>query len=151
MLCPHAFDILGAAPPPRGDADATRIIEAERLIARSSFMETNGPGRPFTMINRRQFVCAGAAGAAFLAGLPKALAATYDLIIKGGRVIDPSVGLDAVRDVAIATGRIAAVEPNIEAGHRGEGGGNLVGHSFREERLPPVAVLQRQHGNARAG
>src|SRR6516165_10870559 len=104
---------LEAAPPPRGDADATRIIEAERLIARSSFMETNGPGRPFTMMNRRQFVCAGAAGAAFLAGLPKALAATYDLIIKGGRVIDPSLGLDAVRDIAIAGGRIAAIEASI--------------------------------------
>src|SRR5262245_20141800 len=34
-------------------------------------------------------------------------------MIKGGRVIDPSVRLDAVRDVAIAGGRIAAVEPSI--------------------------------------
>jgi hypothetical protein len=42
------------------------------------------------------------------AGVPNVLAATYDLIIKGGRVIDPSVGLDAVRDVAIAVGRVAA-------------------------------------------
>jgi dihydroorotase len=40
-------------------------------------------------------------------------AATYDLIIKGGRVIDPSVGLDDVRDVAIAAGRIVAVEADI--------------------------------------
>ena len=39
-----------------------------------------------------------------------AQAATYDLIIKGGRVIDPSVGLDGVRDVAIAGGRIVAIE-----------------------------------------
>ncbi len=39
----------------------------------------------------------------------------YDLIIRGGRVIDPSVHLDAVRDIAIAGGRIVAVEPNIEA------------------------------------
>jgi dihydroorotase len=67
------------------------------------------------MMNRRQFVCAGAATTALLARVPNAFAAIYDLIIKGGRVIDPSVGLDAVRDVAIATGRIAAVEPNIEA------------------------------------
>ena len=63
------------------------------------------------MMNRRQLVCA--AGAALLARVPKALAATYDLMIKGGRVIDPSVGLDAVRDVAIAGGKIAAVEANI--------------------------------------
>jgi dihydroorotase len=31
----------------------------------------------------------------------------------GGRVIDPTVGLDAVRDLAIAAGKIAAVEANI--------------------------------------
>jgi dihydroorotase len=63
------------------------------------------------MMNRRQLVCT--AGAALLARVPKALAATYDLIIKGGLVIDPSVGLDAVRDVAIAGGKIVAVDANI--------------------------------------
>jgi dihydroorotase len=36
-------------------------------------------------------------------------------MIKGGRVIDPSVRLDAIRDVAISAGRIAAVETNIAA------------------------------------
>jgi len=65
------------------------------------------------MMNRREFVYAGAAAALF-ARVPKALAATYDLIIKGGRVIDPSIGLDAVRDVAIAGGKIVAVDANIE-------------------------------------
>ncbi len=65
------------------------------------------------MMNRRQFFSAAAAGAAMLARVPKALAAKYDLIIKGGRVIDPSVRLDAIRDVAISGGRIAAVEPSI--------------------------------------
>jgi dihydroorotase len=67
------------------------------------------------MLDRRQFICAGAAGAALLANVPGAYAATYDLVIKGGRVIDPSVGLDAERDVAIARGKIAAVEANIAA------------------------------------
>src|SRR5499426_2013123 len=66
-----------------------------------------------TMMNRRQLVCAGAAGVALLARVPKVFAAPYDLIIKGGRVIDPSVGLDALRDVAIAGGKIAAVETDI--------------------------------------
>ena len=47
------------------------------------------------------------------ARIPRAFAARYDLIIKGGRVIDPSVRLDAIRDVAIAGGRIAAIEANI--------------------------------------
>jgi dihydroorotase len=63
------------------------------------------------MMNRRQMVCA--TGAALFASIPKAFAASYDLIIKGGRVIDPSIGLDAVRDVAILRGRIAAVETSI--------------------------------------
>jgi dihydroorotase len=39
----------------------------------------------------------------------------YDLVIKGGRVIDPSRKLNAIRDVAIAGGRIRAVEANIDA------------------------------------
>ena len=33
----------------------------------------------------------------------------WDLVLRGGRVIDPESGLDAVRDVAVADGRIAAV------------------------------------------
>jgi dihydroorotase len=47
--------------------------------------------------------------------------AGYDLIIRGGRVIDPSVRLDAVRDVAISGGRIAAIEANIA----GDTAGNI--------------------------
>jgi len=67
------------------------------------------------MLNRRQFVCAATAGAAAFARVTDVLAApaTYDLIIKGGRVIDPSLRLDAIRDVAIAGSRIAAVGANI--------------------------------------
>src|SRR5499425_88111 len=63
------------------------------------------------MMNRRQFVGTGAA--ALFAHVSRALAATYDLLIKGGRVIDPSAGLDAIRDVAIAGGKIVAVEADI--------------------------------------
>ena len=65
------------------------------------------------MINRRQFVYAGAATAALFGVTRGAHAATYDLIIKGGRVIDPSIQLDALRDVAIANGRIVAVAADI--------------------------------------
>src|SRR6516225_9525809 len=63
------------------------------------------------MMNRRQLMCMG--GAALFAYVPKARAATYDLLIKGGRVIDTSVGLDAIRDIAIAAGKIVAVEADI--------------------------------------
>jgi dihydroorotase len=40
-------------------------------------------------------------------------ATKYDLIVKGGRVIDPSLNIDSIRDVAVAGGKIAAVEANI--------------------------------------
>jgi dihydroorotase len=62
------------------------------------------------MMNRRQFLCASAASFACVGNVS---AATYDLVIKGGRVIDPSVGLDAVRDVAIVAGKIGAVEADF--------------------------------------
>src|SRR5262252_8686573 len=65
------------------------------------------------MLTRRRFVQAAVAGAAILARPPKASAATYDLFIKGGRIIDPSLGINAIGDVAIAAGRIAAVGANI--------------------------------------
>jgi dihydroorotase len=41
--------------------------------------------------------------------------ATYDLLIKGGHVIDSRNSVDAVRDVAIKDGKIAAVASNIDA------------------------------------
>src|SRR5438477_9075421 len=37
----------------------------------------------------------------------------YDLLLKGGHVIDPANNIDGVMDVAIASGRIARVAPNI--------------------------------------
>lgn len=45
-----------------------------------------------------------------LAGvLAAAQPATFDLVVRGGRVIDPETGLDAIRNVGITGGRIAAV------------------------------------------
>lgn len=40
-------------------------------------------------------------------------APSFDLLLKGGRVIDPANGLDAIRDIGIKNGRIAAIEPAI--------------------------------------
>src|ERR1700681_566843 len=71
------------------------------------------PGGGNAMMNRRRILCAAVGGAAILARIPNARAATYDLLLKGGRVIDPSLGLDGIRDVAIAAGRIVAVDANI--------------------------------------
>jgi len=39
----------------------------------------------------------------------------FDLLLKGGRVVDPSQSLDAPADVALAGGRIAALAPDIPA------------------------------------
>jgi dihydroorotase len=36
-----------------------------------------------------------------------------DLILRGGRVIDPAQALDGIRDVGFANGRVAAVAPRI--------------------------------------
>jgi dihydroorotase len=66
-----------------------------------------------TMMTRRNFFLATAAGAAVLSRTTNLFAATYDLIVKGGHVIDPSLQINEVRDVAISGGRIAAVEANI--------------------------------------
>ena len=38
----------------------------------------------------------------------------FDLLLKGGRVIDPKNAIDAVRDIAVKNGRIAAVAANID-------------------------------------
>src|SRR4051812_24912681 len=70
------------------------------------------------MMNRRQFVYAATASAAVLARASRAPAFAvekYDLIVRGGHVVDPSARLDAIRDVGITEGRIAAVSANISA------------------------------------
>lgn len=38
---------------------------------------------------------------------------TLDLIVRGGRVLDPGHGIDRVADVGISNGRIAAIEPGL--------------------------------------
>lgn len=56
-------------------------------------------------------------GADLSAAAPAAgqAAGSYDLLIKGGRVIDAAQNLSAERDVAISGGKIAAVAANIPA------------------------------------
>ena len=38
---------------------------------------------------------------------------SYDLVISGGRVLDPANDIDGRLDVAVSKGKIAAVEANI--------------------------------------
>jgi len=72
------------------------------------------------MLTRRAFLATAAGGAAVLAAARSTSGAQYDLVVKGGRVIDPSRRFDAMADVAIAKGRIAAVEASIPAAAAGE-------------------------------
>ncbi|HZI81265.1 MAG TPA: amidohydrolase/deacetylase family metallohydrolase [Vicinamibacterales bacterium] len=67
------------------------------------------------MLTRRAFLTTAAGGGAVLAATRSTSGAEYDLLVKGGRVIDPSRRFDAAADVAIAKGRIAAVRPSIPA------------------------------------
>jgi dihydroorotase len=67
-------------------------------------------------MKRRDFISrAIAAGVGWYSG--QLLAATeYDLLVTGGRVIDPATGTDALLDIAIRGNSIAAVAPDIAAG-----------------------------------
>ena len=49
-----------------------------------------------------------------------AQAPRYDLLLKGGHVIDPANHIDEVRDVAVSQGKIAAVEKNIPPDQAGK-------------------------------
>ena len=71
-------------------------------------------------MKRRQFVqmcgaaaCMGPLATQNLVG-QQAAGDKYDLIVKGGRVIDPSQSLDQVADIAIADGKLAAITPDLD-------------------------------------
>jgi len=68
------------------------------------------------MMNRRQFF----ASSAVLVGTPFLPAPKYDLVIKGGRVLDASQRIDRLMDVAVKDGKIAALETSIPASDAGE-------------------------------
>jgi dihydroorotase len=62
-------------------------------------------------------LCSAILIAALAAAVPTAAPAAepkYDLLLRGGTVLDPRADLHAVRDVAIAGGRIAAVAERID-------------------------------------
>jgi dihydroorotase len=49
-----------------------------------------------------------------------AIQVRYDLLLKGGHIIDPANGLDAKMDVAVSLSRIAAVEKDIPVNQAGK-------------------------------
>ena len=104
-------------------------------------------------MDRRQFIGASAAALAASTLTAKgvlAAAQPYDLLIKGGQVIDPSLEINGLRDVAIAAGKIVAVEPSIggPATQTLDARGKLVTpglidvhtHVGRDKSLPPIIL-----------
>ena len=71
------------------------------------------------MLTRRDLLASTAAlclpGTASARPSGQPAAPEFDLLISGGRVIDPAASFDAVADVAIRGGRIARVAPGISA------------------------------------
>jgi len=76
------------------------------------------------MHNWKKTLVAVIAMLAMITGLPLAVVAQtqprYDLLLKGGHVIDPANHIDEARDVAVFQGKIAAVEKNIPADQAGK-------------------------------
>jgi len=69
-------------------------------------------------MNRREFLASSLVLAAVRVPFPTAT--KYDLVIKGGRVLDASQKIDRILDVAIRQGKIAALQPDIPATDAGE-------------------------------
>ena len=67
-----------------------------------------------------------------------ALGQQYDLVIEGGRVLDPESGLDAVRNVGIAGGKIAKISPGPLGGKKSIAASGLV--------VAPGFIDLHQHG-----
>jgi dihydroorotase len=70
---------------------------------------------PRVTVTRAAIAAALLLGLGASGGRPQT-AAKYDLLLRGGHVIDARNGIDAIRDVAIAAGRIARVAPTISPG-----------------------------------
>jgi dihydroorotase len=52
--------------------------------------------------------------------------AIHDLVLRGGRVIDPSQGIDRIADVAFSGGRVAMVGDKLEGKQQRDVGGQIV-------------------------
>ncbi len=67
-----------------------------------------------------------------------AAAQQYDLVIEGGRVLDPETGLDAVRNIGVRDGKIVRVSSEALSGRRLVHAGGLV--------VAPGFIDLHQHG-----
>lgn len=91
-------------------------------------------------MDRRQFLAVASAGLVMPAAakassdtlrLLENEAGPYDVVILGGRVVDPESGLDAIRNVGLKGGRIAAISENpLEGTTVLQAEGNVVAPGF---------------------
>src|SRR5262245_3135223 len=65
--------------------------------------------RGLGMVIVRLFVAALLGGVLTAGGMPAAAAESYDVVVSGGRVLDPESGLDASRNIGIRGGKIAVI------------------------------------------
>ena len=102
-------------------------------------------------MHRRQFVQTALASPAIIAVRKPLSAADYDLVIHGGRVIDPAQRIDRTMDVAIRGGKVAALSPKTPVSPAKEtidASGQLVVPGLidihlhaRDAELPPSAIM----------
>jgi dihydroorotase len=91
----------------RGHA-ATAAAVAQRLQPRSVLYNPR-------VLTRRAFLAA--AGVAPFARATERPSAQYDLVVKGGRILDPGQRLDRKADIAINGDSIVAIQPDIDNSH----------------------------------
>src|SRR5688572_32741994 len=94
------------------------------------------------MTDRREFVITSAGSLLALTGAPAFLKrqGAYDLVIRGGQVLDGTGAASVERDIAISGGKITAIEARV--GARGPKKSNGPARSFSPgmSTLPPNAA-----------
>lgn len=85
-------------------------------------------------LTRREFNVGAAAGMAALGSAGSAMAQTtepFNLVIRGGRVMDPETGFDQIANVGIRDGRIVAITSDVlEGGRQIDATGHVVAPGF---------------------
>lgn len=76
--------------------------------------------RPLFSISQRGFLAAAGIAVLWLMTitLPVRASSTFELVIQGGRVMDPETGFDGIRNVGISAGKIQAISDEPLVGQR---------------------------------